>query len=704
MANLSNINNILRVSSSGVGINKNNTGPSELDIESAGADMIDMTRTGQKTYRFAISGASAFSLFDVAANADRLVIDSSGNSTFGGNVTVGNSGNINIPTASSGNANLHFDGTDFKITSNSSSANLKLETSSTTRLTINSVGNATFAKAVTIANISGSQTSPETQLLFDNNNIDDSGGYNIDFKSSSNDTANRFMSRIQALRTTSAKSSLGFFTESGSALTRALLLDDSQNATFSGNVTFGGALNGTTGNFTGNVAVNGTIIGSDQTFGNPYRTFAFGSNANGYNRIFAATNTTDGIYINAATGNGVRFRVNGGGSNVMVIDSSGNVGIGTTSPRPVGSGYTALEVSNPSSGSSIWLSGFTDSTKGYLAMDTGGLNLTAISNHPLTFGTNNSPKMTILSGGNVGIGTTSPNAKLHVNGSVHFGTDSAVINPTSGQLLLETTAGNSTSLLMYTYGSSIFQIQSQGTIAQIGWSSGQPRTVNFTNSGAGSISVGIGTTSPSSTLTVYGGGSTTSTLELRGGATGADNATISTQQSMAFQVGSAGATGRSFTFLKNGLGYSDGTALFSIDSNGGTFNRLWPQTATSGSSSVVQTTLIPEPGIYEYYLQGNPNAAGSAAYRSLQAGLITIAVDYTFAKSVFLRITKHVTAQDGGGSSNIQLNLNVYMLYNGSASDEQSIANKDQSVIYLTVSGYAGTVGSGQILRLTRKV
>jgi len=55
MANLSNINNILRVSSSGVGLNKNNTGPSELDIESSGADMIDMTRTGQKTYRFAIS-------------------------------------------------------------------------------------------------------------------------------------------------------------------------------------------------------------------------------------------------------------------------------------------------------------------------------------------------------------------------------------------------------------------------------------------------------------------------------------------------------------------------------------------------------------------------------------------------------------------------------------------------------------------------
>ena len=92
MANLSNINNILRVSSSGVGINKNNTGPSELDIESAGADIIDMTRTNLKTYRFAISGASAFSLFDVAAGVDRLIIDSSGDAIFAANVGINTGG------------------------------------------------------------------------------------------------------------------------------------------------------------------------------------------------------------------------------------------------------------------------------------------------------------------------------------------------------------------------------------------------------------------------------------------------------------------------------------------------------------------------------------------------------------------------------------------------------------------------------------
>ena len=59
---------------------------------------------------------------------DSTITTSGNNTTFAGNVTVGNNGNINIPTAASGNANLNFDGTDFKITSNSSSANLKLET------------------------------------------------------------------------------------------------------------------------------------------------------------------------------------------------------------------------------------------------------------------------------------------------------------------------------------------------------------------------------------------------------------------------------------------------------------------------------------------------------------------------------------------------------------------------------------------------
>jgi hypothetical protein len=103
-------------------------------------------------------------------------------------------------------------------------------------------------------------------------------------------------------------------------------------------------------------------------------------------------------------------------TNVKVtIKSGGNVGVGTTSPRAVGGGYTGLEISSPTSGSSLWLSGFTDSTKGYLSMDTSGLNLTAITNHPLKFGTNNAERMRLDASGNLGLGSSSAGAKLEIH-------------------------------------------------------------------------------------------------------------------------------------------------------------------------------------------------------------------------------------------------------------------------------------------------
>ena len=101
------------------------------------------------------------------------VITSSGAITSGGNITAGNSGNINIPTASSGNANLSFDGTNFTIVSNSSSANLKLQTNSQDTITIAANGNltqhrgtATFAGTITAASIlAGDQNSTAGDVL-----------------------------------------------------------------------------------------------------------------------------------------------------------------------------------------------------------------------------------------------------------------------------------------------------------------------------------------------------------------------------------------------------------------------------------------------------------------------------------------------------------------------------------------------------------
>jgi len=105
--------------------------------------------------------------------------------------------------------------------------------------------------------------------------------------------------------------------------------------------------------------------------------------------------------------------------------------------------------------------------------------------------------------GKVGIGTTSPSAKLEVNGALFVGNHTGTVTPTSG-IFIEEAAGVDTQIQMYTYGGSVFRILGSEIKADIGWGSSQNRSVNFNNTGAGSISVGIGTTTPGRKLTVTG--------------------------------------------------------------------------------------------------------------------------------------------------------------------------------------------------------
>jgi hypothetical protein len=91
-----------------------------------------------------------------------------------------------------------------------------------------------------------------------------------------------------------------------------------------------------------------------------------------------------------------------GGTERMRIDSSGNVGIGTSSPG------STLTVKNNGAGA-VQLSttdGTVTSVVGYIFGPSASFG--TASNHPVNFLVNNSFKMTITSGGNVGIGTSSP--------------------------------------------------------------------------------------------------------------------------------------------------------------------------------------------------------------------------------------------------------------------------------------------------------
>lgn len=103
----------------------------------------------------------------------------------------------------------------------------------------------------------------------------------------------------------------------------------------------------------------------------------------------------------------------------MTIDSSGNVGIGTTSPSEL------LEVNGVSkasyfratnSGYGLYQSDGTTTLVTYMGSGYGVIGTE--SNSKLALEVNSSEKMTLLPNGNVGVGTTSPATPLDVNGAI----------------------------------------------------------------------------------------------------------------------------------------------------------------------------------------------------------------------------------------------------------------------------------------------
>jgi hypothetical protein len=182
----------------------------------------------------------------------------------------------------------------------------------------------------------------------------------------------------------------------------------------------------------------------------------------------------------------------------VTFKNNGNVGIGTTSPGAklhVSSGTANEdcvviiesdtdnndETSNPrlelkqDGGAVIGRLGYRNNTN--------SLELINQYAEALYLGTNNSTDLTILSNGNVGIGTTSPSQKLHVNGATQVDNGGLLLGGTSsvnGNNPQLRRANSSNDLRIATAGSDRMTILGTGN-------------------------VGIGTTSPSEKLHVYNG-------------------------------------------------------------------------------------------------------------------------------------------------------------------------------------------------------
>ena len=128
-----------------------------------------------------------------------------------------------------------------------------------------------------------------------------------------------------------------------------------------------------------------------------------------------------------STGSGsLRFGTRAQGGSLlerMKIDASGNVGIGTSSPSFESGTGGGLEINNSSgNGSHLKLTDSASGSGGTNGFDLYAFNTSGyIENYEagsIVFRNNGSERMRINSSGNVGIGNTSPSAKLDVTGAI----------------------------------------------------------------------------------------------------------------------------------------------------------------------------------------------------------------------------------------------------------------------------------------------
>ncbi len=209
------------------------------------------------------------------------------------------------------------------------------------------------------------------------------------------------------------------------------------------------------------------------------------------------------FWLNVSATNGGSSSPGSGNIRVASISALG-MGIFTTDPRSVLDVNGDVRIGSQSGNTSSFLlnlgtSGVDNIRSAYIYGDGTNMYVANQQNGNLSLNTNNTEQFTVTSNGRVGIGTTTPAGTLDVKGSIYVGDTASNV----GFLRLVNDSG---------------QTYIQSILSNVAGSSAK---LNFTGIGGGCNTmtidipnqrVGIGTTNPSSILTLYNSNATLTTL------------------------------------------------------------------------------------------------------------------------------------------------------------------------------------------------
>ena len=381
------------------------------------------------------------------------------------------------------------------------------------------------------------------------------------------------------------------------------------------------------------------------------------------------TLTWDTGYARIHATGGNRLDLGGGGGLHMSISTTGNVGIGTTTP-------TQLLDIQPSSGTPVFRiarTGGTDVRIGASITATGGL-IGTYTNSPFDIYTNSSTKVRITEAGDVGIGTTSPAAKLHTVGTniVNIVQSSTSVSYT--QYYNSSTGAGSTNDGLTVGNNGLDAYIWQRESANLLFGTSNTEAIRITSAGL----VGIGTSSPATKFVVSNAGASGLEVDPAGGVGSgvllqAYNRSTSAYMAQSyyalthtFNVGSGAGTRALDITSAGNVGIGTSSPSRKLDVNGTSIFRDFTTVVSSNGNAVSNTTwLSTDSGITNIYTGGNAtvqlNSNGVSYFNGGNLGIGTaspgykldIAGDTQIQSSYFLRFANEWGIQQTGTDLNI---------------------------------------------------